>query len=473
MTATGTTSAREAIIIIGAGVNGLSAAQTLRSAGCEVIVIDRRPESGGARTLRPEVRGPTLITGAPGGHGIVRYDDRARMLEELRTHAPGDVDAWVQFRAALEVWTPWLRNVLTQEPPDMTASTPGGVLPLLKTGFGLRRLGRETMMDLIRVMPMCIADWLDEWFDDDRLKAGLALPSLQHTWLGPWSPQTAANFIRREVLRGHRADHADIADAQAHADVDASRLHLGNGVRKILLGNAGVRGVLLDDGTERAARAVISTADPVHTFRTLLAPRDVSPDVREAARHYRMRGTAAVAHLTLREPLRWRARPDETIARAHLVTTLDDLERVFDPIKYRTFGERLAVDVHQISESQATAIISFVPYDLDGGWTDGRRDELADTLDRTITEHLANAEAVSATTVLTPADIEREFGHTGGHLDHGELALDQMIIRPWRQCARYHTPIRGLFLGGGGVHPGGGDSGIPGRLAAQALLRTF
>ncbi|MCA9296201.1 MAG: NAD(P)/FAD-dependent oxidoreductase [Phycisphaerales bacterium] len=454
---------RDAIIIIGAGVNGLRAAQTLRAAGREVVVIDRRSEVGGARTLRPDVPGPTLITGAPGGPGLVLHDDRDRMIEELRTQAPGDVDAWIQFRATLDTWTPWLRNVLTQEPPDVTASTPAGVLPLLKTGLGLRRLGRDTMMDLIRVMPMCIADWLNERFDDERLKAGLALPSLQHTWLGPWSPQTAANFIRRDVLRGLSMDAPE---------VDAACLHLGNGVRRILIGETGVRGVLLDDGTERAARAVISTADPVHTFRTLLAPRDVSPDVREAAKHYRTRGTAAVAQLTLHEPLRWRARPDEAIARARIVTTLDDLERAFDPIKYRAFGERLAVEIHQVSAMQATAIMSFVPYELDGGWTDDRREELTNRLTRTLSDHAENPESIADTVMFTPADIERSFGHTGGHLDHGELALDQMLIRPWRQCARYHTPIRGIFLGGGGVHPGGGENGIPGRLAAQALLRS-
>jgi len=458
------------IIIIGAGLNGMRAAHVLAERQRRVIIIDGQTVPGGASRYRHIVNGPVLLTGEPGDRGIVVHENDDRMRAELRHRAPEDVEAWTSFQRVIQGWRPWLKRVLAMFPPDPTATSGRELLPMLRAGIDLRRLGANTMMELLRVAPMCVADWLNEYFDDERLKAGLALPALQHTWLGPWSPQSAANLLRLDALHDLARERVDVLRA-CEAPPASAEVMLGRRIVEILVNDDRVVGVRLDDETVVEGDAVLSTVDPVQTIRRLLHPRNAPPDVREAALHYRTRGTTALLDMETRAPLRWSARPNEPVRCARIVTTLDDLERAFDPVKYRTFPDRPAVEVRQITATRALAIASFIPYEIDGGWSEAARDDLEAAITRTCSDHWMNGEVITATRLMAPADIESTLGHTGGHLDHGELALDQMLIRPWRQCARYRTPIRGLYLGGAGVHPGCAVTGLPGEHAARTLLR--
>lgn len=504
-------------VVIGGGPNGLAAATLLARAGHAVTLLERRAVLGGVAAgeeFHPGFRTPGLLHESATlrrafasrleleRHGLVLEKRPADVLAAARDgpglvvprdpHAASelgerDAAAYSAWRAFLGRVRPFVLRALSEPPPELDPRAPGEILELLRAGVALRRLGERDMLELLRVGPMAVADWMKDTFESERLRAALAAPALTGTWLGPWSAGSAACLlghecsIEREARGGAAAVVRALASAARAAGVDvrlesaALRLHVADGA---------VRGVELADGEVLVTERVLSTLDPRRTFLELVPREHLDSELGAAVAAWRVRGTTAKVHLALDGPPRWRGREEARIARVITGETLDELERAFDAVKYDALSERPLLDVSVptfAAEGLAppgkhvvSVLVHYAPRALAGGWTDAARD----TLERRVLDALEElapgiGARVLACETLSPADIEERYGLSGGHVHHGEHALDQLFfLRPTRFCNRYATPIAGLYTGGSGSHPGGGVTCAPGALAARALLES-
>ncbi len=509
------------VVVIGGGHNGLVCALALARAGKKVTVLESRAEAGGLAapirfgdgdaytvpgllhetgTVRPALvtalgldraglvaqpsPGPVLATSGD-GRGVMLFSDAARSAAELSRLDPAASAGYARYRAFYDRVKGFVGAVLDSPPPSMAPRSLGELWALGKTGLGLRRLGKADMVELLRVAPMCAADWLNEHFATPLLPAALAAPAVQGTWYGPWSAGTAANLLMHECTRtthlegGPAAFIAALLSALGKAGVE---VRTGAAVAEILVDKGAVKGVRLHGGTEVLAPVVASGLDPKTTLLSLVPPMELSIDVARQIEVVRARGTSAKVHLALSAPLVFRDRAGERVGRAMIAGHIDDLERAADAIKYGAMSERPHLDVSVPTVSDAklapaghevvSLLVHHAPHELAGGWTDEARRLLAERA-LTVLESAAPGvrKHVVATQVLSPVDIEARYGISGGHIHHVEHALDQLLfMRPAPAVAHYKTPIRGLFLCGSGSHPGGGLTGMPGALAARAIL---
>jgi len=497
------------VIIIGAGHNGLTCATTLAKRGRKVLVLERRDVVGGLAVgdvfhedcravglfhetsyVRPAVvdalnlsrfgleflqESPSIFTPELRGRGLLLDSSLNELGDDDRKRFP-------EYRAFLSRVTKFTRRLLDNLPPDILTGGSGNMMKLLSTGIGLRRLGRDDMLELLRIAPMSLADWLGEWFESELLRSLLAAPALMGTVSGPLSPGGVGNLIRCESLTGRSVRGgaaALIAALEAAAESYGVEIRTGCEVSRIRLSRGGVEGVTLADDDTLDASIVAASCDAKTTFLNLVGGRKIDPVFQEHVEHIRMRGTTAKVNLALSSPLRFSCRSDLQIERARIGETLVELEKAHDAVKYQQFSELPMLDVLcPVTDDQAGAtvvsiIAHFVPYELHGGWSEARREQLGDVVVESLARYAPEIKSsIVGREVLSPADIEQRFGVTGGHIHHGEHALDQLIVRPTPECARYATPIAGLFLCGSGSHPGGDLTCAPGSLAAGVIAKS-
>jgi phytoene dehydrogenase-like protein len=498
------------LLVLGGGANGLAAATLLARRGRAVTVIEARDSMGGLaapETFHPGYRAPGTLQDSSRVRPWVlealgvRLERRPRALialpssdgSEIRVRPdeedpsralagdidPRDAGAWRAFRAFVARVRPVFERLMDGPPPGLKDS----IWSLLRTAWTVRRLGAGTMTELFRVLPMCVADWMRDSFHSERLRAGLCLPALDGAFTGPWSAHTAMHLLLHETLAAGEVvggPAAVVARLEEAARASGVELRTGAAAVKILVGPAGVTGVRLAGGEEIGAATVLSTLDPKQTLVELIGPPWLPVELDDDARLYRMRGATAVVRLALSGPLQTRA--GTTVEALRTGETLDDIERAWDAAKYRRFAAVPALDVRVPSVADPAlcpaghAVVTIHAHTaslhLDGGWTETTRADLR----RAVIDALAAvcptaADRIVASQVLTPADLAERFRLSGGHLFHGEMAPDQLVsFRPAFSCGRYGTPIPGLYLGGGGSHPGGGLHLASGALAARAIL---
>ena len=517
MTVAGNGAARADVVVIGAGTNGLTAAALLAKQGRSVVVLERAAAIGGLAAARefhlgfrvpgwlldtslvaPEVvdaldltrhgfawrETPDVAVPIAGGNGFRLATGAARTAEALRGVAPRDAERFPEFVEYAGRLGAFLRERLTSEPPSPTASSFGGRVAGARAALSFRRLGSRTMMELLRVGPMCVADWLNEWFEHDALKAALAAPSLLGTYMGPWSPGTVATWLRAHALAGRSVAGGPAALVESLAAAARGRgaaIRVEAPVRSIRVAGGRATGVVLESGETIDAKFVLATCDPKTTFLRLLAPRDAPPKFESRIQHYRTDGNVAVVDLALRGALEVPGVPAPAPERIHVGATLDDLERAFDAIKYGRCSERPVLDVHVPTVADAalappghhvaSIFVQFAPYAPRGGWTDDARQAIVERTVTALEEHAPSLRSSIVASALTaPPDLESRLGLTGGHLFHGDHALDQLLIRPAPECANHGSPLPGLVIGGSGSHPGGGITCLAGWLAARRVL---
>ncbi len=506
-------------IVIGAGHNGLVAALRLARAGRKVTIVERRRDVGGLcapTALHPGYTVPGLLHDATGvrrdvvaslglerfgllfeaaapsvlaahseHRGVVLHADAARSRDELEALHKGDGDAYVRWRGFLARVRGFVAGVLGRRPPVLRPRSLSELWTLGRTGLALRRLGNADMLELLRVAPMCGADWLQEEFSHPLLPAALVGPALEGGFLGPRAPGSAAGLLLYECVRGPEprgGPAALVASLREAFEAAGGEIRLEAEVERILVHRGAVSGVRCAGGQSLEARVVVAACDPKRALLDLIEPGGLPLEVEEQVGVVRMRGTTAKVNLALDGRLVFRDRPGERHARAFVADDLDEVERAFDAAKYRACSERPHLDVSVPSAMDASLapegkdVVSILahcaPYDLEGGWSDGARAKFGDAVVEAL-ERVApgTRERIVAREVLSPFDIADRYGLTGGHVHHGEHALDQLLfMRPTPALARYATPIEGLYLGGSGSHPGGGVTCGPGALAAQAIL---
>jgi phytoene dehydrogenase-like protein len=516
-------------IVIGAGLNGLAAATVLGGAGRRVLVIEERDAPGGAcrpRTIAPGFRvdpvveagwiSPALAralvldrqgvdrlpdeaTAAAIGVGpdpLVLRRDQAATLDVLRRRSEKDARAWPAFAASLARLAEFLEWLAHRPPPRPVGGDWRELAALAAVGRRGRALGRAGMAELARLLPMAVADLVDERFDSADLKALIAAAGIAGVQQGPRSGGTTCVLLHGLIGAGVgalrmrsrvRGGAAAVADALANAArAKGAVLRTGTRVAAIRLAGERVAGITLATGEEIPATLVLSSADVQATLVELADPGALDPEFVRAVLNVRCRGVVSRVHLALDALPQFRGLPVDALGGPIALTSgLDGIERAYDDAKYGRASDRLVLEIRVPSVLDPTlappgrhvmsVAVQYTPYRLRGREWDAReKSALMDRVMAVLAEHAPGLPgSVIQAEVLTPIDLEREYALPEGQADHAELALDQLLfMRPVPDCARYRTPIEGLFLCGAGQHPGRHVAGGAGYLAARAALAS-
>ena len=518
-------------IVIGGGGDGLVAASVLGKAGRSVLHLVRERDAAGLAGLidiapgykaslgleadwipplvvrelgiadmdlvAPEI--PTSVA-LPDG-GFLSLSNRAGdAAAAIRAHSPRDATRWPAFTQTLRALAGFLEAVYQVPPPDLDSTALGDLPSLLALGRSFRSLGKANMSELLRVMPIPAQDLVDDWFTFGPLKAAIGAAAVRDIRQGPRSGGTSFVLLHylagatdgsirgRPWLRiGVPGPDTFIALARQSAVTHGVVIRTEAEVARIVVRDDAVTGVRLVSGEEISAPLVLSTEDPARTFLHLVDPAWLDPDFLLAVRNIKFRGCTAMVYYALDAlPVAPGLLNPSTalMGVVSLSTSLDVIEKAYDAAKYGNVSETLHVELSVPSlrwpelapsgKHVLVAKVQYVPRTLRDGapWDASRSGALADRVTAAISRVMpAFAEVVRERLVLTPRDLEDRFGRTEGAVTSGEITLDQILfMRPVAGWGQYATPIRGLYLGGPGTHPGPGALGASGLLAARRML---
>ncbi len=516
-------------IIIGGGHNGLVTAAYLAKAGKKVVVLERRHLVGGAAVteeiypgfkytvasyvvslLRPEIVREldlprygleilpleSTLTPLPDGNYLARWADHAKTRSELMRHSVADAEAYDQFGKLMYHMAVMVKPILSMTPPRVGLFRPSELMRLAGLGKHFRKTGEEYIYDMHKLMTMSSADYLDEWFETECLKATMSASGIIGTFLGPRSPGTAyvllhhymgeidGNFRAWGFQRGGMGGVSEAIAGAARAR--GAEIRLEASVSQILIRNGTVYGVALENGDELHAPVVASSLDPKRTFLKLISKNELPSDFIRQIENYKIRGSSGKVNLALDALPNFKCMPGDgphLRGAISISPSIDYLERAYDDAKYGSFSRRPYLDIvipSMIDPSMAppgkhvmSMFVQYAPYDLKTGTWEEQREAFGDAVVNTLSEYVPNLkDIILHRQVLSPWDIEKQFGLTEGNIFQGELSLDQLFfLRPAPGWAQFRTPVRNFYVCGSGAHPGGGVMGAPGRLAALEMLK--
>jgi phytoene dehydrogenase-like protein len=437
----------------------------------------------------------STVTPLDNGDYLAGWGDPDQTRREVYRHSPRDAEAMVEFGRLMHHMAMAVKPILGMIPPDPTSLAPSDLAGLLKLGGHFRSLGAERFHALYKLMTMSSADYLDEWYEFDPLKATKSASGIIGTFLGPRSPGSAYVLLHHymgEIDGAFRAwgfakgGTGAISNAIAGAARSfGATIRTDAEVRSVSVSGGRATGVVLATGEEIRAPIVVSGLDPRRTFLELVDPKELPDDLVTAVRRFKFRGSSGKVNLALSELPNFTCLPG--IGPHHrgaisISPSVEYLERAYDDAKYGEFSRRPYMDIvfpSMIDPGMAppgkhvmSVFVQYAPYRLNGGWTDAKREAFGDAVVDTVARYAPNLKsAILHRQVLTPADIERITGLTEGNIFQGELALQQLFfLRPSARWAKFRTPIRGYYQCGAGTHPGGGIMGASGRLSALTIL---
>ena len=519
------------VIVIGGGHNGLVNAAYLAKAGKKVIVLERRHVLGGAAVteeiipgflfsecsyvvslLRPEIireldlprHGLEILpldgtfSPMPGGDYLWGVNDHAKSIRDIRRHSRLDAEAYDEFSKMMTPTCRFVKPMLSMIPPDPTTLNPKDLKQLHFLLQRFRELSSDERYTLVQLMTMSSADFLDQWFETDVLKATMSASGIIGTFLGIRSPGTAYVLLHHYMGEidgafrswgfsrgGTGAISNAIADAAREAGVE---IRTKAPVGKIVVKNGRAAGVVLQSGEELSASVVSSSVDPHLTFEKFLEPNELPADFLEGVRRYKFRGSSGKVNLALDALPNFKCLPGPG---AHLrgavsiSPSMEYMERAYDDAKYGHFSRKPYIDmvipsltdpsVAPPGKHVLSCFVQYAPYKLAEGTWDDQKEAFGDNVINTIAEYAPNIkDIIVGRQVLTPLDLEREFGLTQGNIFQGELSLEQLFfLRPVAGWAYYRTPIHNLYMCGSATHPGGGIMGANGRIASQVILKEW
>ena len=519
------------VIVIGGGHNGLVNAAYLARAGKRVLVLERRHILGGAACteeifpgfkfsvcsyvvslLRPEIireldlprHGLEILpldgtfSPMPDGNHLWRMNDHAKSIREIRRHSRLDAEAYDEFSKMMTPMCRFVKPLLSMIPPDPTTLHPKDLKQLHFLMQRFRELSSDERYTLVQLMTMSSADFLDQWFETDVLKATMSASGIIGTFLGIRSPGTAYVLLHHYMgeIDGafrswgfSRGGTGAISNAIASAAREAGvEIRTKAPVGKIVVKNGRAAGVVLQSGEEISATIVSSSVDPHLTFEKFLSPSELPADFLEGVRRYKFRGSSGKVNLALDALPNFKAIPGDG---AHLrgaisiSPSMEYMERGYDDAKYGNFSRRPYIDmvipsltdpsVAPAGKHVLSCFVQYAPYKLAKGTWDDQREAFGDNVIETIAEYAPNIkDIIVGRQILTPLDLEREFGLTQGNIFQGELSLEQLFfLRPVAGWAYYRTPVDGLYMCGSATHPGGGIMGANGRIASQVMLKDW
>jgi phytoene dehydrogenase-like protein len=509
-------------IVIGAGHNGLVCALDLARGGRRVVVLEAAAQVGGAASTRSFAPGFRVSACAHLLHALPQSVLNDYRLESnglkfaargMPTHAltdsgpalrigtdavtgnaalPEDANHYRFFRQRMALFAAVLHGVLGMTPPELTMKSWAERWSLLRLGLRIRLLGKTNMRELLRIGGMNAYDLLDDNFQGDTLKGALAFDATLGAEYGPRSPGTVLTWLYR-LASEHGAGPLGLAQVKggmgAFSDALASAcktsgvdIRVNAAVDRILVENDRVVGVQLAGGETIRARAVVSSAGMRTTFFKLLGTEHLDTGFVRRVNHFRARGLVAKLHIALKAKPVFRGIDDAALTGRLLISpSMDYLEQAFNPSKYKEIPQHPAMEITlpsinddslaPLGQHVLSALLQFVPYDL-GPDPQAAKAQLLENALATLERYSPGIrELIVASELLTPADIEREFGLAGGHWHQGALSFDQFFVnRPLPMTQQYKSPVPGLFLCGAACHPGGNVMGYAGRNAARAVL---
>jgi phytoene dehydrogenase-like protein len=518
-------------IIIGGGHNGLVTAAYLARAGRTVLVLERRELVGGCavteeiwpgyrvstgayltslmqeRIVRElelerygyqvDAKDPAFFSAFPDGRHLFMWQDRARTLAEIARFSRHDAEVYPRYEDQLERISQVVEGLLLTTPPRFPPTGLGDAVDYLKLAGRMRGLSARDVVALVKVFTQSAAEFLDEWFESEPVKVTLATDGVIGANGGPRSPGTAYILLHHCMggVAGHRGlwgfvrggmgavSEAIAASARASGTVIRTEAP----VSKVLVRSGRAYAVVLESGEEIEGGSIASNLDPKLTFLRLVEERDLDQEFVAAIQHFRIEGTSCKINLAVNGLPEFTAYPGSPgphhRATMHICPSIDYVERAWDDAKYGRPSDRplLELTIPTMYDPSLAPpgkhivgiFLQYAPYTLREGTWDELREPFANRVISLIEEYAPNIRGlIEHRQVLTPLDLERRFGITGGNIFHGEMSLDQMfVMRPVAGWARYRTPIQGLYLCGSGAHPGGGVMGAPGYNCAREMLK--
>ncbi len=522
-------------IIIGGGHNGLVAAAYLARAGRKVLVLERRELVGGCAVTEEiwpgyrvstaayltslmqerivqdlelarfgyqvDAKDPAFFSAFPDGRHFFMWQDRAKTLVEIAKFSRHDAEVYPAYEDQLERLSQVVEGLLLRTPPPFPPRAID-LIDYLKLAGKMRGLGPRDLVALVKIFTQSAAEFLDEWFQSEEVKVTLATDGVIGANGGPRSPGTAYILLHHCMggVGGHRGlwgfvrgGMGAVSEAiAASARARGVEIRVNATVAQVLVRNGRARGVVLETGEEIASDTVASNLDPKLTFLRLLDPNHLDAEFVRAIRNFRIEGTSCKINLALNGLPEFTAYPGGAPsgpgphhkATMHICPSIDYVERAWDDAKYGRPSERPLLELTIPTMYDASLappgkhimgiFLQYAPYTLREGTWDELREPFGDRVISLIEEYAPNIrQIVEHRQVLSPLDLERRFGITGGNIFHGEMSLDQMfLMRPVAGWARYRTPIASLYLCGSGAHPGGGVMGAPGFNCAREMLKT-
>ena len=516
-------------IVIGGGHNGLVHAAYLARAGRKVLVLERRHVLGGAAVteevfpgfkfsvcsyvvslLRPEIireldlprHGLEILpldgtfTPMPSGDYLWRMNDHARTRREIARHSRTDAEAYDEYALAMVEMARFVKPILEMTPPDPWSLHPRELARMLFLGRRFRGLSAGDRYNQVQLMTMSAVDFLDQWFETDVLKATMSASGIIGTFLGVRSPGTAYVLLHHYMgeIDGAfrswglaRGGTGAISNAIAAAAREAGvEIRTEAPIAKILVREGRTRGVVLANGDEIDADIVSSSVDPRITFMRMLGEEHLPPEFVEGVSRYKFRGSSGKVNMALDGLPDFTCLPGEGHHLRGAISIspgIDYMERAYDDAKYGRFSRHPYIDIviptltdpsiAPPGKHVMSCFVQYAPYHLKEGHWDDHREAFGDTVINAIAEYAPNfKDLILHRQVVTPLDLERDWGLSEGNIFQGELSLEQLFfLRPVPGWASYRTPVKGLYMCGSATHPGGGIMGAPGRNAAHAVLQ--
>ena len=520
------------VVVIGGGHNGLVNAAYLARAGKKVLVLERRHVLGGAAVteevfpgfkfsvcsyvvslLRPEIirdldlprHGLEILpldgtfTPMPNGDHLWRVNDHGKTHREIARHSKLDAEAYDEFGKAMPAMCRFVKPILSMVPPDPATLNPKELMKLLFIGRRFQGMTSEDKYNQVQLMTMSAIDFLDQWFETDVLKATMSASGIIGTFLGVRSPGTAYVLLHHYMGEidgafrswgfargGTGAISNAIADAAREAGAE---IRTEAGIAQIIVKAGRARGVVLANGDEIQADIVSSSVDPRLTFIQFIENGNLPNDFLDEVRRYKFRGSSGKVNLALDRLPSFTCMPGPG---AHLrgaisiSPSVEYMEKAYDDAKYGQYSRRPYIDmviptltdpsVAPPGKHVMSCFVQYAPYKLRPGMNwDDQKEAFGNNVIDTIAEYAPNIKNIILhKQVLTPLDLERDFGLSEGNIFQGELSLEQLFfLRPVPGYAQFRTPIKNLYLCGSATHPGGGIMGAPGRLAALEILKDF
>lgn len=526
------------VLIIGAGHNGLVTAGYLARAGLRVTVLERRHIVGGASVteetwpgykisslsylcslLQPRIinelelhrfgyhlypKDPSFFTAFPDGRHLFFFQDMAKTVAELAKFSKRDAEAYPQYEHELAQLAEWVEGLLLETPPNIVRRKLSDLLQMGKLGLNTLKLGDAGLVRMVKIMTQSAKDFLQERFESEEIKTTLATDGVIGTNGGPSTPGTAY-ILLHHVMGGAagarglwgfvRGGMGAISQALAQsAQAKGAVIRTEAGVEKILVKDGRAYGAVLTSGEEFTAKVVVSNAEPKRTFLQMVEPQHLEDDFRHALARFRVEGCVVKINLALDALPNFSAFPnksDREINLPHRTTmhfcpTMEYVDRAWEdalqgrpsvkPMLECTIPSAYDDSLAPPGKHVMNIFAQYAPYTLkEGQWTQALKDQFAERCLDAIAAYAPNIrDIILHRQVISPLEMEQEYGLTGGNIFHGEMNLDQLFfMRPVAGWANYRTPIRNLYLCGSGTHPGGGVMGAPGYNAAREILKDL
>jgi phytoene dehydrogenase-like protein len=517
-------------IIIGGGHNGLVTACYLARAGKKVLVLERRHVVGGAcvteevfpgfkvstaayvnSLFRKEIiqelglhqhgfelleRMPSSFSPFPDGRYLMMGGDTKLTHEQIGKFSKKDAEAYPKYEAMLERVADVLEPTLVQKPPNLLRPGVRDLWRLFKLGWAFRAMGTR-MSEAVEVLTGPARNILDRWFESEQLKATLATDAVIGAMASPSMPGTAYVLFHHVMgeTNGKRGVWAYVKGGMGSLSNALAAVAKSKGadirteavVKRILIENGVAKGVVMANGDEFRAPIVASNADANVTFNKLMDPSSLPPEFSAAVDRIGYASATLKINVALERLPSFKCLPGhepgpQHRGTIHICPDQDYIERAYDDAKYGrpsadpilecTLPSAVDPSVAPPGKHLMSMFIQYAPYKLAEGNWDDRKDAFADRCFDILEEYAPGFKAsVIARQVLSPLDIERVYGLTGGNIFQGEMALNQLFfLRPVVGFAGYKTPIKGLYLCGAAAHPGGGVIGAAGWNAARVIL---